>query len=167
MGVPIPHPPFWHCPTKAVWLREVNDVSAFAGRRRRAGFPFSERVSGGIVNMEPEMEDKTLELMVRFVSLWHPEHRKCSVSFLYLVRRRGSIRRQEWAEAACRERWRRKEGGPEIRGRAWNYRYIFPRKLRILVGLINETFTSTSGKCNTCVVLDKMGEQRRNLKVDV
>ncbi len=65
-----------------MWLSEVNDVSAFAGRRRRAGFPFSERVSGGIVNMEPEMEDKTLELMVRFVSLWHPGHPKCSVSVL-------------------------------------------------------------------------------------
>lgn len=30
-----------------MWLREVNDVSEFAGRRRRAGFPFSQRVSGG------------------------------------------------------------------------------------------------------------------------
>lgn len=28
-------------------MSEVNDVSAFAGRRRRAGFPFSERVFGG------------------------------------------------------------------------------------------------------------------------
>lgn len=67
-----PHPPLWHCPTKAVWLSEVNDVSAFAGRRRRAGFPFSQRVSGGIVNMEPEMEDKPLELMVGLFSLWQP-----------------------------------------------------------------------------------------------
>ncbi|MEQ2194662.1 hypothetical protein XENOCAPTIV_001091 [Xenoophorus captivus] len=44
-------------------MREVNDVSKFAGRRRRAGFPFSQRVSGGSINMEPEMEDKTVELM--------------------------------------------------------------------------------------------------------
>ena len=31
-----------------MWLLgELNDVSAFAGGRRRVGFPFSERVSGG------------------------------------------------------------------------------------------------------------------------
>lgn len=64
------------------------------------------------------MEDKTLELMVRFVPLWHPEHPECSVRVRICGKRRGSIRRPEWAEAACLERWRRKEGGPEIRGRA-------------------------------------------------
>lgn len=130
MGVPIPHPPFWHCPTEAVWLSKVNDVSAFAGRRRRAGFPFSERVSGGIVNMEPEMEDKTLELMVRYFVGRHHRHEKWSVSLLNWTRRRGSIRRQEWAEAACRERERRKEGGLESRGRAWIYRYILGKNHR-------------------------------------
>lgn len=64
------------------------------------------------------MEDKTVELMVRSFSIWQYEDPKGSPSVFYWVKRRDSTRRQEWAEAACRERWRRKEGGPEIRGRA-------------------------------------------------
>lgn len=42
-------------------------------------------------------------------------------------------------------------GGPEIRGRAWNYRYILPRMACIVVvGLINKSYMSTSSKCKTC-----------------
>ena len=101
-------------------MSEVNDVSAFAGRRRRAGFPFSERVSGGIVNMEPEMEDKTLELMVRVVSLWHPGHPKCPVSLFYRGKRRGStlgrngLKRLVGRGGRERRGDQKTEGGPEI-----------------------------------------------------
>lgn len=68
--------------------------------------------------MEPEMEDKTLELMVRRLSLWHLYHR-CDQCEAYVAEAtRVSVDGRNGAEAACSERWRRKEGAPEIRGRA-------------------------------------------------
>ncbi|CAB1337138.1 unnamed protein product [Coregonus sp. 'balchen'] len=62
--------PTKHSPTK-LWLGEANDVSAFAGRGRSVWFPFSQLSFRVTNNMEPEIEDKTLELMCSVPrSLW-------------------------------------------------------------------------------------------------
>lgn len=51
--------------------------------------------------MEPEMEDKTLELMVRRVASWHRYHSLRPVSRIYRRSDEGFSRRQERAGAAC------------------------------------------------------------------
>ena len=100
-----------------MWLSEVNDVSAFAGRRRRAGFPFSERVSGG--DRQHGAGDGGQNVGAygknRFVmASWTSE--VFSIALISGVR--AETRLDGRNELKRLERWRRKEGGPENRGRA-------------------------------------------------
>lgn len=70
--------------------------------------------------MEPEMEDKTLELMVRRLSLWHLYHR-CDQCRAYIaaatrvsVNGRSGLKRLVRRGGRERRGHQKSEGGPEI-----------------------------------------------------
>lgn len=104
--------PTEHSPAK-LWLSEVNDVSAFAAADAVFGFHFHSRVSGVTNDMEPEIEDKTLELMVSFGDI-------DPLKSLLGTKRsgRGLNRRPNVVPTRTdgRERWRKKEGELEKEG---------------------------------------------------
>lgn len=68
--------------------------------------------------MEPEMEDKTVELMVSLVSVTYGASDGTAVNLFGGKSARLDLTIGTSRSGLCRKRWRRKEGDQKSRGRA-------------------------------------------------